>query len=288
MRLLMPNSKTHSAGPAACKETAKLLPFYLNQSLSQEEARQLETHLTACEVCREEEHNTRAAWALYDGHLPVELLLDYALETPMSTGRRTVIESHLEACLSCSQELAAVRLEETIPSDPATTEPATRRQTSESRWRTLAWAASLAAMVTSGGWIWTLSQLAEQHGPSLPAIRTNLSVVELLPTTRDLARGTASDTAIPPVELPTGSDELVLVLLSGGRSCPSGCALEIYDAGQETPHSRIDALKPSPDGHLTLALPADGLPAGRTRLAVREQASGELVAEFWIAIPPSD
>ncbi len=288
----MPNTTQETTGSPGCAESAELLPFYLNQSLEKEEARRLETHLAACPACREEERHTRTAWALYEGHLPVELLLDYALDGPLPPRRRAVVESHLQECSRCSEELAAIRLEESNPSvtGHAAAEPISRRSpaAAASRWRALAWAASLSAAVASGGWLWTFQQLVDERASS-PAIRANPSVVELLPASRSLLRNRDADPKAAPnrVELPEGHRDLVLVLLSGGRSCPAGCSLEIYDTQQDSPTSTIGALTASPDGHLTLTLPADGLSHGRSRLAVREPASGELVAEYWIETSPT-
>ncbi len=287
----MPNTTHENTGQPGCAKSAELLPFYLNQSLEKEEARQLEAHLASCPACREDERDTRTAQALYEGHLPVELLLDYALEAPLSPRRRAVIESHLKTCRQCSEELAAVRLEEPTPtaSGQATVEPASRRSpTPANRWRNLAWAASLAAAVASGGWLWTFQQLVDER-TSATTIRANPSVVELLPASRSLLRNRNADPKTPPnrVELSEGARELVLVLLSGGRSCPAGCSLELYGTEQDSPTSRIDALTASPDGHLTVALPADWLPHGRSRVVVREPASGEPVAEYLIETTPS-
>ena len=176
-----------------CTDVAELLPFYLNRSLEEEGTRRVEVHLATCAACRQEERDTRTAWALHEGHLPVELLLDFALAQPMSSGRLAVVEIHLAVCERCSEEVATVR--QTTPEEHA--EPALRRlqpalapfRRDRARLRTLAWAASLAAVVASGGWIWTWQQLADERArSSAPTARPNLSVVELLPATQPLLR----------------------------------------------------------------------------------------------------
>ena len=56
---------------------------------------------------------------------------------------------------------------------------------------------------------------------------------------------------------------------------------------------RVEGLLASPDGHVTLALPGDwlrfmfspsGRPPNRSVLAVRDQASGELVADYLVEL----
>ena len=96
---------------AICTELGELLPAYLNGSLEAATARRFEIHLTTCAACRKEERDTRTVWALCEGHLPVELLLDYALASSMPPERQAVIESHLAVCKRCSEELATVRQE---------------------------------------------------------------------------------------------------------------------------------------------------------------------------------
>ncbi len=94
-----------------CTDIAGLLPFYLNRSLEEDEARKVEAHLATCAACRREERDTRIAWDLHEGHLPVELLLDFAFARPMSSERQSVVESHLSMCQRCSEEVATVRQE---------------------------------------------------------------------------------------------------------------------------------------------------------------------------------
>lgn len=268
-----------------CGDVAELLPVYLNRSLEAADARRVEAHLASCAACRREERDTRTAWALFEGHLPVELLLDYAMAQPMSSGRRKLVESHLAVCARCSEEVTMVRQEPASDQRAFGPTPLRRPQPAgpgRGRLWTLAVAAGLATVVASAGWIWTWRQLVDERtlSPGRTA-RANLSVVELLPATHPLQRGTEPTAAGNRVEVLEEAGELVLVLLSGGRSCESGCLLEIFEAGSDQPKRRVEGLMASPDGHVTLALPSDWLPPDRSVLAVRNP-SGELVAEYLV------
>ncbi len=266
---------------ADCTEIAGLLPAFLNGSLEAAEARRIEAHLATCAACRQEEIDTRTAWDLFEGHLPVELLLDYALAEPMSDRRRAVVESHLAVCVRCSEEVATVRREPSdVDVEPERRAPPPDAMRDRGVW-TLALAACLAAVVASAGWLSTWRQLATERaaGP-----RANLPVVELLPAEQPLLRHSESELEGSGnlVVLTEEAETLALVLLSGGRACESGCRLEIYGVGETQPRWRLEGLVPNADGHLTLALPADWLPPERSILTVRDQASGELVAEYLI------
>lgn len=269
----------------SCTDVSELLPVFLNGSLDDVAARRVESHLATCAACRREERDNRTAMALFEGHLPVELLLDFALSQPMTARRRAVVESHLAVCERCSEEVATVR------QDRAATEPASRHPQPtvqhRDRTRVLAWAAGLAAAAAAAGWIWTWQQLvAERTAAPEPAARTNLPVVELLPAIQTPLRHGGSDSAadVNRVQLSGATEEIVLVLLSGGRSCEAGCTLEIYHGGEAEPKWQVEGLAPTPDGHLTLALPGDWLAPDRSSFAVRDSASGEEVARYSIVI----
>lgn len=304
----MVERRSHRA-TVECGAVAELLPFFLNRSLEGPEAREVEAHLAACTACRREERDTRAARDLYEGHLPVDLLLEHAFAEPMSPRRRSVIESHLAVCERCSQEVAAVRREAvtgTASSSAPSASPGTRTAAAarvqpalprkgRGRLRMLAWAACLAAFVASAGWIWTWRQLVDERTPPLDrAARANLTVLELLPGTSMVLRRGGADPrdVVNQVGLSDDAGELVLVLLSGGRWCTSGCFLELYDAGEmfqltppkTTPQRRIEGLVSSPDGHVTLSLPREWLSSDRSILALRDQSSGELVVEYRVEL----
>lgn len=271
-----------------CAAIAELLPAYLNRSLDQESRRRIESHVAACPACRQEEYDARTAWALYEGHLPVEQLLDYAFEPAMPSQRRAVIESHLAACERCATELSMVSQEHTTEV-PAAPETPLASHAHHGRIRTLALAASLASLIAGGGWIWTWQRLSyERNLASLRGARANISVSELLPATQPILLRSGDDPQPQAnrVILTDDGDELVLVLLSAGRSCGSDCTLEIYGAEKEEPQQRVEGLVATPDGHITLALPGAWLKTARgTILVVRDEASGQVAAEYLVEAP---
>ena len=270
-----------------CSDIAELLPAYLNRSLEKDSTRRLEAHLATCSGCRQEERDTRTAWSLFEGHLPVEMILDYALGQSMPGQQQAMIESHLEACERCSAEVTAVRQEDAV-SEPALRESLVVGRASKNRLQVLAWAACLTAVVASAGWIWTWQQLVDERAFSRAlTARANLPVVELLPATHSPLRQGSIDprSTSNRVILPEGADELVLVLLAGGNDCDQGCLLEIYEAGEGQPKQRVEGFVANSDGHLTMTLPVAWLPAGAI-LVVVDSSSGKPAAEYVVEISP--
>ncbi|MEM7586086.1 MAG: zf-HC2 domain-containing protein [Acidobacteriota bacterium] len=288
-------------------DIGELLPFYLNRSLEPDEARRVERHLAESSAGRQEEYDTRTAWSLYEGHLPVELILDVAFDAPMSAARRQVIESHLAVCERCSQEVALVQQEDGAPdfgdaedagdravaSEPARevddassmapvlSMPQAATGPSSQAMRRLAWAACFVAVVASYGWFSTWQRLVDARGATSVTARANVAVVELLPAMDKILQRSGPDpeAAVNPLPAHEG-EELVLVLLGGGAGCESGCRVELYGAERDRPQWQLEGLQPSPDGLLTLALPVSRLPEGRSVLAVRDLVSGELINEY--------
>ncbi|MEM7355312.1 MAG: zf-HC2 domain-containing protein, partial [Acidobacteriota bacterium] len=181
----------------SCYKVAQNLPVYLNGRLADDEAQALEAHLTTCSACRREERETRTAWDLYEGHLPVDLLLDFAMAQPMPSRQRAVIESHLAQCERCSEEVATVRQEPANTGSITAAAPtsaqgqagARTREPTSRHWRQLAWAASFVAIIAGIGWLRTWQQLADTRTlTTTVTARTNLPVVELLPATQPLLR----------------------------------------------------------------------------------------------------
>ena len=148
----------------------------------------------------------------------------------------------------------------------------------------MAVAAGLAAVVALAGWLTTWQRLAQERAlSSTPRARANPPVVELLPASEPLRRGGSDgDGQVNPLPIPDGEGELVLVLLAGGENCRSGCILELGGAGEGEPARRVEGLEPSPDGHLTVALPTSWLTTDPPWLTIREESSGEIVAEYRI------
>ena len=290
----MPELEAHEV---ACDDVAELLPVYLNGSLDDESARRLEAHLASCAACRNEERDARTAFALFEGHLPTELLVDYALGLPLPARGAEVVESHLSSCDRCSAELDEIGQEPTeeepsfdgprAVAEPRAIGPVPERPVAPETGglRMLAWAACLAAVVTSVGWLSTWRQLVDERASGATSeARANISVVELLPAAQPLLRSGGGDPGATAnrLEMAGSSNEIVLVLLSGGRECQSGCVLEIYEAGAAEPSERLEGLAASPDGHVTLVLPNHWLVADRSILVVRDLATGELGAEYLV------
>ncbi len=92
-----------------------LISFYIDDELTEEQRREVETHLKQCESCQEllkaqqqgdgliKEYVSKQA-----EHLSTEELLAYQEKQKLSAWQRNVIESHLESCVDCQQLLQAV------------------------------------------------------------------------------------------------------------------------------------------------------------------------------------
>ena len=148
----------------SCQRVVELLPLLLSGSLEERERRSVRDHLAACERCRGELEETAEAWQLFAQHIPSLALAEYGLGLPASDLDAERIERHLALCPSCRRELEWVRSSEVADFETARkakTAAAPRRRAAGTearlvRWRRLAVAAGLAAMVASGGLIWSL------------------------------------------------------------------------------------------------------------------------------------
>jgi hypothetical protein len=100
-----------------CDWTVERLPWWVNGTLEEAEARGVEVHLAECATCRDELAATRGALALYGAHLPVGALLDLiedeaaGSECAMNGGElsREAAVAHLGHCAACREELALLR-----------------------------------------------------------------------------------------------------------------------------------------------------------------------------------
>ncbi len=272
-----------------CRTVSELLPWWLNGTLDKHEARLVEQHLRTCDACREELRATRRARDLHAGHVPAEDLVDFALGQLEASPRLTLVRNHLEACAECQQELELVC--EPTAEDAAPLpfrrpqEPGVSR--SAQSWRRWALAASLIAVVLAVALIYSLLApqiTTDDLGPLL-----NTPVVNLLASTPTaVSRGSrppAEAAYVNDVEIPPNSPLLTLVLLDGalGTSQTSGASVEILDAGGE-PAWRSDGLLRNTDGHFTLTVPAQILPAGSWTLQV---SMGEQVLRYEVRQPSS-
>ncbi len=157
-----------------CDDFQELLPWLLNGTLEESEAREVREHLKECAVCRAELAATHFAGRVFSAHVGAEDLTSYAFDRPTTLDRGR-IAAHLAACDRCAGELELVaesrRLSEedggTGAAEPARgarvvpfARPAPGRAEAPPAagfWRWAAVAASLTALVAFGGWMasWT-------------------------------------------------------------------------------------------------------------------------------------
>lgn len=102
-----------------CKDkTRELLPWYLNRTLSEDEAKKVEEHLEECLMCRRELEELR--WLSSEikeldetpvsPHIRSEKLVIFAEEPEkLSSEEITAVEKHLDSCPSCLKELQVLR-----------------------------------------------------------------------------------------------------------------------------------------------------------------------------------
>jgi len=102
-----------------CKDELKsLLPWYLNQTLSEDEAKKVEAHLKECQKCQKELEELR--WLSSDvkehkelfesPHIESEKLVTFA-EDPetLSPDEAAAIVKHLQSCPLCYEELQTLK-----------------------------------------------------------------------------------------------------------------------------------------------------------------------------------
>ncbi len=272
-----------------CEQTAESLPWLLNGTLDAEEARRVREHLAGCSDCREALRQTRTVWALQEGHLPVETIVDYALGGFQDPDLDGLVERHLKSCDRCSAEVdgvrrnpqpSAVEIEEDLRYGAVRGDPASGRATA---WRYAALAATLAALLVGVGWLrseWQRQELtariAQLSGPQI-----NIPWFELLPSTvgavlrgEAVAAGERNETAIPPE-----ATIVWLRLLSGESGCGARCAVEVLtDQGQAV--WSTGGLVPDEFGHLTFALPRSYLPTGEFTIHVFDPDSPDQVVQY--------
>ncbi len=159
----------------ACERTAELLPWYLNGTLTEEEANEVRRHLSECDRCRAEQRATAEVGAFFDSHPSPEDLISHLLGEAGKGLSRERIERHVSECAECREELRL--LGEGIPT--AGPEAEQRRGPVEEstvailarsmrprgaappRWFALA--ASLLAVAGVAGWWATWHDLSEQR-----------------------------------------------------------------------------------------------------------------------------
>jgi len=157
-----------------CRTAVELLPWLLNGTLKGEERRGVLEHLEECAECRQELVEIRDAGVLYQAHPGADELWAHAAGEISDPARAELLATHLTLCRSCAEEVALIRESRTTlggePAGRAT--PAAAPPSGQApgdrpggkllagpwsvrRWQNLALAASLAAALLGGAWIWT-------------------------------------------------------------------------------------------------------------------------------------
>lgn len=266
-----------------CERVIELLPWYQNQTLEAAERADLEAHLEGCARCRAELRDTRGAFALFGGHVPTPLLVDYAFGRPAAD--RDLVEAHLADCPSCRAELELARDSGArLAGDEAPAEAAAPARPAARGLPALARAAAVAAAVLGlAGGLWSWQQLERQRQAStrIAALedelratgggaRLNVPIHDLWPESLAL-RGVAE----PEVELEaTSGPPATLILNSELAPDQTVARLELRDASGSLLES-LGGPDAGPAGTFTLSLPLDRLPRGRLRILLYGAEGGE-------------
>ncbi len=104
---------------ADCENKLKsLLPWYLNRTLSAEEAKKVEAHLKECPKCQKELEELRWLSSGVKEHKEVfasphieseKLVIFFEEPETLATEERTTIERHLPSCPTCYEELQTLK-----------------------------------------------------------------------------------------------------------------------------------------------------------------------------------
>ncbi len=276
-----------------CDHTSELLPWYLNDTLSDEDRRRVEEHLQDCVSCQRELERTSFAGAAFGQHLPEEVLVDFGFGRSTAGYDRATIEEHLAICERCREELEMVReshgsLEDSpaplpFPPAPHKTEipaPSTARLW---RWGTLA--ATLAALVGASGWLWNLGEVRrlEDRLAELEAPQTDVRVFEIYPTEPILR---SEDPPPAQVRIPADTATVTLLLVPDDRqNTAADYELQLIDADSEVRWLRRD-IRPQPEGDFAVTLRVDTLAPGHYTLQLVAVTGEErrAVADYSIEI----
>ena len=289
-----------------CTWAAETLPWYLNGTLDADETRNLEAHLESCPVCRQEHRETAFAAAAHSAHPPAEELVDFVFHRLALSSRRGVVERHLKACPTCALEVrlaeasrdTLAELDAEGADEPARTPPQAvpvvrqlrpRKAIAADWWRSAALAASLAAIIGAGFWLWNLEpgsvDLAQgpgtesggearaSVGPSLPQLPSaspqgaKASLVSIHPGALTVGAGAGG---VDSVELPSDAQELRITLLLPEATVGALLELQVLNVGDRVVW-RGGVLRPAGDGLFTATLPLEFLPRGACSLRVRQR-----------------
>lgn len=92
-----------------CERVTEILPWFLNGSLDPSEQQMAREHLAQCNQCRKELQQAAFAGAAHQQHIPEQMLVDYAYDRVTDDPDRLLVETHLEFCKDCSEQLALVQ-----------------------------------------------------------------------------------------------------------------------------------------------------------------------------------
>jgi len=291
-----------------CSSAAEALPWYLNGSLNAEETASLEAHLETCPKCRQEHRDVAFAAAAYSAHPPAEDLVDFAFHRLALSPRRSTVERHLKFCSACAEELSLIEASRDslaeldasgadepprTPSQsiPVVREMRPRRTANATFWRSTALAASLAAIVGTGLWLWNVGPRSAEmaqgpttganedaragFGPSLPQLPTaNLAgaaLVSVEPGTLSSA-GEAGSPAL--VELPSTAQEVNITLRLPEISESDSLELQVLDVSERVVW-RGGVLTAAGHELFSTTLPLEFLPQGSSSLRVRRRTKDQ-------------
>ncbi len=276
-------------------ERAKeLLPWLLNGSLEEPERGELVAALRTSDELRRELAETRMAGEIFGQHVATTDLVAHAFGAPAGLDRGR-IEAHLALCERCAEELALARESRELAGEP---EPGARTPAAapaEERrrgwllpflrpaavtagggvaagWQAAALAASVAALVAVGGWIWSWQQaqgrvgdlVASLRDAAPPASGREADTLGLVPET-EVLRG-AGDRVLTP-RAAVGA--YVLYVYDEGLTAGGTYELRLIDPG--APAAERELIRTVPweraEGQVTFRVPVDRLKPGTTYAA---------------------
>ena len=286
-----------------CATAAELFPWYLNGTLSPEEAEDLEAHLETCPKCRQEHRETAFAAATYNAHPTSEQLVRYAFHELAMGSERSLLEDHLKFCSTCADEVALIegsrdRQHEETPAalDPTPAaaplpfkKPPQKAAPATSSWQLGAIAASLLAVLAVGYWMLQLDSPEgsgagggaamaglEAPAPGLPggggdeSSRGDFSIVATSPG--DLELAPSGETILV---LESRASEIRLTLDFEGPVPEGLTEVEVLDSVQRRLW-RGGVLEPSGASRILVTLPADTLREGEFQLRLRRRSGARL------------
>lgn len=292
-----------------CDTVSQQLPWLVNGTLPDPEATAAREHLADCTNCRQALVDTYQMLEIAGQHLTPDQVLDRAAGAPSLD---PAVDSHLENCAACRDELAMAReSRQRLEPSAARVVPfaASRRGAVAPAWRAAAIAASFLGVVALGGW-WSSSNridslesiaresaaLRSENADVRAQLDDQRAKAESLAAERErlqseLTRQAAPLANVPIIEiaadgsrrgvdsatttlLVTDETGSVVVVLAAapGIGCRRCTATLTDAAGQQL--WRGDGLIRQPTDDYTLTLPLALLPSGRLTLELTGAPAG--------------